>query len=152
MIADVEKIVEEIREEVAAQEKKCGIPAAEECVSLLSLKNNGNISLQEELDFLAQKANVPARRPLFCNRPVVGGLLLWMKKVIRRLVRFYVEPLVLDQNEWNTHSVHMMRMLSDLAEENQQRTEQLKRQIDFQQERIRELEAALEQPLGGRVW
>lgn len=147
MVAYVEKIVEEVREETASQKEACGIPAAEECVSLFSLKSNGNASLQEEIDFLAHKAEVPARRPLFCSRPVIGGLLLWMKKVIRRLVRFYVEPLVLDQNEWNTHSVHLMRTLSDLAEENQQRTEQLKRQIDFQQERIKELETALKQAL-----
>ena len=62
-----------------------------------------------------------------------------LKKVIRRLTQFYVEPVVNDQAEFNANVVMAMDQVDAFIQENQD----LKARLERQERRIAELEKQL---------
>ena len=79
------------------------------------------------------------RMPGCRNNPVV----LFFKKVIRRLSQFYVEPVVNDQAEFNTNVVSAMDQVQAFIEENRE----LRAKLVQQERRIAELERQLKSQL-----
>lgn len=143
MVVDVEKIMEDIREEIAGKKLTCDIPAAQEIVTLPALESNERQELQNEVGFLYQKSAVSAWRELHSHRPVLGGIILFVKKVIRKLTKFYVEPITQDQSEWNLHCAHALSSACQLLEEKELELARLRGQARRQEERLSELETRL---------
>lgn len=56
-------------------------------------------------------AYIAAVRPLVSTRPVVGPVVVFVKRVVRRLIAWYVAPIAEDQTRHNVASVHLMRSL-----------------------------------------
>ena len=81
-------------------------------------------------------AHVSAHTPILWEVPVVGRGVALTKRVVRILLRWYITPIVDQQNDFNAATV---RALSDLAAEN----ERLRARLDA-------LQAELAGPDGGR--
>ncbi len=60
---------------------------------------------------LDTKREVQAYRQLK-SRPVVGGIIIFFKKIIRKCTKFYVEPIVESQNEVNELVTQLMIQLN----------------------------------------
>lgn len=56
-------------------------------------------------------AYIAAVRPLVSTRPVIGPVIVFAKRVIRRLIAWYVAPIAEDQTRHNVSSIHLMRSL-----------------------------------------
>ncbi|MCL2425562.1 MAG: hypothetical protein FWD05_04400 [Oscillospiraceae bacterium] len=98
---DIEKIMEEIRREIA--EKGCRndeISFSDMSIFGPSVSITHSNRLDENVMHLQISHNVSAYRPLESNR-TLGSLVVIVKKVIRKLTKFYIEPVVADQNEIN---------------------------------------------------
>lgn len=74
---------------------------------------------------------VSAERPLVSSSKVKGGVLAPVKLLLRRLMRWYVEPLAADQRAFNDA---VLRLVDDLSE-----------RIDRATEAVRELERRLDE-------
>jgi len=61
-------------------------------------------AFRENVAFLRSHYNVMAYRPLKSNR-IFGFLIVSLKKTIRKLIKFYIEPIVAEQNEINRVSM-----------------------------------------------
>jgi hypothetical protein len=61
-------------------------------------------------------AHISAHTPILWDVPVVGRGIALTKRVVRLLLRWYINPIVDQQNDFNAATV---RALSDLAAENE---------------------------------
>ena len=68
-------------------------------------------SVSDELNQLKQQANVQADKVLKSNRNPIGFLIIFVKKIIRRLTRFYIKPVVAEQNEINIRIISVLELL-----------------------------------------
>ena len=65
-------------------------------------------SLPEALDYITSHYYIQPYKELKGN-PVK----VFIKKVIRKMVKFYVEPVVFEQNDFNANAVTVMKSLAD---------------------------------------
>jgi hypothetical protein len=98
---NVEEIIAEIRREI----KEKGLIGDDISFSDIPVRITPEIRTHstvfgENLDKLNESCEVTAYRPLKSNRSF-GFLILFIKKIIRKLTKFYIEPIVADQNENN---------------------------------------------------
>ena len=63
-----------------------------------------------------EAAHISAHTPILWDVPVVGRGIALTKRVVRLLLRWYINPIVDQQNDFNAATV---RALSDLAAENE---------------------------------
>lgn len=63
-----------------------------------------------------EAAHISAHTPILWDVPVVGRGIALVKRVVRLLLRWYINPIVDQQNDFNAAAV---RALSDLAAENE---------------------------------
>jgi len=111
-------IVEEAYREIEREQLKNDIPHMEQMVFLPSKieANTDNITdiykrISREYYFLRTHLYITANRPLYSNRNLFGPLVVLVKKILRKLIKFYVEPMVSDQNNFNSHLVKTLELL-----------------------------------------
>lgn len=76
------------------------------------------VSLEVSLDSLGSLADVRLEGDSGSARPVIGPVIVAAKRLARRAMRFYVEPVVRQQSEFNRATVEAHRqMLADLQDE-----------------------------------
>jgi hypothetical protein len=61
-------------------------------------------------------AHISAHTPILWDVPVIGRGIALLKRIVRLLLRWYINPIVDQQNDFNAAAV---RALSDLAAENE---------------------------------
>lgn len=108
MDINIEKIMEEIREDIKAKGYTNDMLSFDEVVTIKGTE--GDFNRQEydtALNYLNHSYHVPSLRPLGGN-----PLFVFVKKVIRKLTKFYVEPIVASQNEYNAFNVRVLNGLS----------------------------------------
>jgi len=98
---NVKLIMAEIRQEIKEKGyKNEDLPFSD----IRILPSIGNMihsgSLNGNIRALNLDHNVPVYRPLKSNR-FFGPLIIFVKKIIRKSVKFYIEPVIADQNELN---------------------------------------------------
>lgn len=104
-----------------------------------SMKFDVNV-LDSIIDFCRTHSRVESFRDLNVPGAKGGKPAIFVKKVIRRLTQFYVEPVVNDQAEFNANVAQAMDQVEAFILENQD----LKAQIEQQEKRIAELEKQLD--------
>lgn len=104
-VPDTAAVVAEIREEVERQRAAGTYPAA--LMDRLSTEFRPDES-SEPPEALLQ---IASSRSLRSTRPVVGGAIVAGKKVVRRLLAWYVAPIAADQTRFNIAILRDMRAL-----------------------------------------
>lgn len=61
--------------------------------------------------------NVLSERPIGTRGGLIGKIHLFIKHIARKLIRFYIVPIVDDQNRFNGQVVNIMNQLSQYLEE-----------------------------------
>lgn len=91
----------------------------------------------------------PAYRPLYSNKKVIGPVIVFFKKVVRKLMKWYIEPPCFQQTEFNGAVVPAIYKLSRLQEMQAGLYLSLKRETERQskayENRLAELERAAEE-------
>lgn len=101
--------IEEIMAEIKRSIKEQGLTAdmlSFEDVPFKKTAQGGSAS--EALDYITSHYYIQPYKELKGN-PVK----VFIKKVIRKLVKFYVEPVVFEQNDFNANAVTVMKSLSE---------------------------------------
>lgn len=140
---NIEKIMEEIRAEI----KEKGW--ANEILSFndinvdknnLSAINFNSYDFKDDVEMINQAWDVQAYRILRGNRGIISKISVLLKKVIRKLTKFYVEPIVEDQSDFNALTVKLFNLLSCYIDEQQKKEEEIKILIDEQKALKEEIE------------
>jgi len=111
----IEDIMEEIRREIKEKNLSSDMLSFEDVPYKKSEEmGNGAGNLNEEaeisLKYINSHYSVQPYKQL-CGNP----LSVFVKKVIRKLTKFYVEPIVAEQNEFNGHAVKVINAVNNLG-------------------------------------
>ena len=68
--------------------------------------------------------------PPSLNRPGLAHMVLWSKKIIRRLLRFHTRATFYQQIEFNGHMVQIMNGIHDRLLELETRISDVKKELD----------------------
>lgn len=101
--------IEEIMAEIKQKIKEQGLTA-----DMLSFedvpykKNAQSSSASEALDYISTHYYIQPYKELQGN-----GIKVFFKKVLRKLMKFYVEPVVFEQNDFNANAVTVIKSLTE---------------------------------------
>ena len=102
---NIEEIMAEIKQNIKDQGLTADMLSFED-VPFKKTAHGGSAS--EALDYITSHYYIQPYKELKGN-PVK----VFIKKVIRKMVKFYVEPVVFEQNDFNANAVTVMKSLSD---------------------------------------
>ena len=101
--------IEEIMAEIKQKIKEQGLTADMLSFEDVPYKKNAQSgSASEALDYISTHYYIQPYKELQGN-----GIKVFFKKVLRKLMKFYVEPVVFEQNDFNANAVTVMKSLSD---------------------------------------
>lgn len=138
-MVDVEKIMQEIRDEI----KQKGLDK-----ELLSFEPVRSKNVSETYDcfdydcFLENVDRINRTCLLQPNKPIVGNpLIVLVKKTIRKFMRFYIAPIVCDQSEFNVHvtrATNSIRYYIDECRKDKEQIEALLARVEALEKQLKE--------------
>ena len=87
--------------------------------------------LRGTVDEMNRRWEIRAYRPLLGDR-----IKLFIKRVIRKLTKFYVEPITTDITEYNSYTVRSINAICAYIDEQQKQNEKLSSKIDRMEQEI----------------
>lgn len=130
---NVEEIMKQIRAEIAEKGLQDDAIEFEELMEIDSMDESQDFSrkrLNENVTYLNEHWEVAAYRQLYASSGLKGKMFVFVKKVIRKLTKFYVEPIVYDQNQYNASVTRSMNEMKRFIRETQQENQELKKRIE----------------------
>lgn len=134
---DVKKIMEKIQVDIIEKGYSEDLPDFADEYFLVPPINRGEFEakeLQLELQNLKGLWEVQCHRQL-SGDGVVGKMKVFIKRVIRKSVKFYVKPIVEEQNMFNARVAKMFDIMNLYIEKAQKENEELKRRIEQLEEK-----------------
>lgn len=129
---NIEKIMEEIRQEIKEKGYTNDLLSFQDIVD----EQTENRTMEEYYDILNNIWNVKAYR-LLSSEGCFGKLKTFIKKVIRKSIKFYIEPIVNDQNEFNANNVRLLNMIHSYMELTDQKIAMLEKELDEVKKQIK---------------
>ena len=130
MEVNIEKIMDDIRAEIKEKGYTADMLSFKEVTGKTTFNGEGldECELIDNLDTANSLCLVPFDRPLPGN-PIV----VFFKKVIRKLIRFYIRPTVEQQNEFNAQIVRAVNTVGKYAIEIKSRpdAEELSKKVEI---------------------
>ncbi|MDO5403594.1 MAG: hypothetical protein Q4F11_09155 [Eubacteriales bacterium] len=124
---DVKSIMSEIREDIQKKGYTNDMLSFDDVVmdaGAAQVTKFDKVKFNEEIFIINHEWNVQAYRPL-----QGGRISVFFKKVIRKLVYFFVEPIVISQDGFNASLVRMMNQMNCYIEEQDDEIKELKQKI-----------------------
>ena len=98
-----EDIIEKARKEIQRGSLVNDIQHIDQFVLTYSSYEDESKEIANEIRWLQASANILSYRKLRSRGGIIGKVLLFIKKAIRKLTKFYIEPIASDQSEYNRH-------------------------------------------------
>ncbi len=89
-----------------------------------------------------------AFRPLYSCRKLIGGLIVFFKRVVRKLLKWYVEPICFQQTEFNNAVTPSIGRLTELSHYLLENVEQTQRTVGQQTDELRRRVDAMDAQIG----
>ncbi|MDR1205902.1 MAG: hypothetical protein LBL26_10555, partial [Peptococcaceae bacterium] len=102
---NIEQIMAEIRADIARKGYRDDVPSFDEF--LRRSDKNADVQDQENLDVRLMEQAVDRAKATYAVNPYhpvrsrFGAIVVFFKKIIRRMIHFHTTPIVLDQNTYN---------------------------------------------------
>ena len=90
---------------------------------------DSSLSIKDALILLRSKSTVAAYRPIYSHRKIIGRIIVFAKRAIRKLTKFYIEPITFDQNDVNLRIVDILEALISQNQELEREIEDLKSKL-----------------------
>lgn len=125
---NIEAIMKEIRNDIKTKGYTNDILSFDDVIldtSSINATKFDKVKFNEDIYIANHEWEVQAYRPLHGNK-----LSVFCKKVIRKLVYFFVEPIVIAQDGFNASVVRMMNQVNCYIGEKDKEIEELKAEIE----------------------
>lgn len=103
--------------------------------------------LMESNEYINKHYLVSVWHPTWSARPVIGPIIVFFQRIMRKLMRFFVQPIVEDQNSFNMNCVRSMNQVRnyiyydhDIINDKIELIRTLIRQTDMLEKRVLDLE------------
>jgi hypothetical protein len=142
---NIEEIMNQIRQEIRDKGYKDEEILFDDVI-LSSVATPYNMqSYKEELEKMVQNRLVLSYRDVSSDRKVVGPILTFFKKLFRRMIAFYIEPIVDDQNLLNECSTTLYAQIFNKFAENEEKISELEKELYDCKKRCMALEDKLKE-------
>ena len=144
---NIEEIMNEIRADIAAKGYSRNTLSFDDIMlddDCMKCNQFDKMEFSQELYVLNHNWEIMAYRQFGDNGGIWGRLRTFFKKVIRKTVKFYVEPIVEDQNRYNASTTRSMNLLECYINEQNVEILELRNQIQEMESRISKLERELQ--------
>lgn len=131
---NVEEIMEEIRKEIKEKGYTNDMLSFDDVVT----SKSGHKTLEEYYDILNATWNIPAYRVLSGGKGPLGRAKVFVKKVLRKIMKFYIEPIVSAQTEFNGNNVRLLNLINSYMELNDKRIEMLESELEQLKKELKE--------------
>ena len=145
---NIEDIMKEIRSDIAAKGYTRDALSFDDVVlddDCMKYDHFDKIEFSQELYVLNHNWDVKAYRQFENNGGIAGKFKNFFKKSIRKMVKFYVEPIVTDQNRYNASTIRSLNLLECYINEQTVEIVGLKNQIQELDRKISKLERAIKE-------
>ena len=135
---NIESIMQEIKAEIKQKGYTNDLLSFNDIVidtSGMNASNFDKIAFNEEIYTVNHTWNVQAYRVLSGSK-----IALFFKKVVRKMVYFFVEPIVLEQDGFNASVVRLMNQINCYVDETKEQNELLQKQVEELTEKIKQFE------------
>jgi len=135
---NIESIMQEIKAEIKENGYTNDLLSFNDIVidtSGMNASNFDKIAFNEEIYTVNHTWNVQAYRVLSGSK-----IALLFKKAMRKMVYFFVEPIVLEQDGFNASVVRLMNQMNCYVDETKEQNEVLKKQVEELTEKIKQFE------------
>ena len=136
---NVERIMEEIRSEIKEKGYTNDMLSFSDVLPGeigVNVEKFERVRFNEELFNLNTIWNVNPNRPIEKKAGIKGKCITIFKKIIRKCIRFYLSPIVQEQDSFNAVSVRLFNMLNLYMEENAMLLEEVSR-LKIEQENLK---------------
>lgn len=137
MDINIEEIMQEIRQEIADKGLTPDMLSFEDVpYQKAEPVSSGSLNSEEARNamvYLNSHFNLQPYKPLAGN-PVA----VFVKKVIRKLVKFYIEPLAEEQSNFNANTVRMLNAMQETIRQQDARIELLRQENAALRSRLKE--------------
>lgn len=144
---NIEKIMQEIREEITEKGYTNDMLSFNDVIldgSDLTVSKFDKVRFNEELYSLNHFWDVKAYRPIVCGGSIKAKIVTFIRKVIRKSIKFYVEPITADQNTFNAVTVKLFNLMECYISENKKNVE-LQETVENLKQEIEELKRNMQQ-------
>ena len=132
---NIEKIMQEIRDDIAEKELTNNLLSFTDIMvdtNDLSVNKFDKMIFDEELYSLNHAWDVQAYRAIVGNGTLKSKVGVFFKKVIRKLTKFYIEPIADDQSAFNALNVKLFNLLECYISENKANSDLIEKLIEEQ--------------------
>ena len=105
---NVEAIIKKMKSELASRNIEENINDLLLNFESTPYNNDAIVEIQMNLDIANKLWNIPAEYSITSHRRLLGPLIIFGKKVVRKLLRWYINPIVKSQNEYNQYIIRAM--------------------------------------------
>jgi hypothetical protein len=140
---DVESILEEIRKEIKENGYTNDLLSFDDCqvnMEGMSLNYFNKRAFYEDVVSINHLWNVAPDHAIPFSGNIFKKFMTFVKKIIRRLIKFHVDPIVSDQRRFNADVVKAMNMVNAYIDEKEIEIERLTLKQEQLSKRIRQLE------------
>lgn len=131
-IINVEKIMEEIRAEIKKKGYVDDLPDFSDTFCTIAPSHRGIFDkdeFQKSVQYLNENWNIQAYRQLVGNG-LAGKIKVLIRKIIRKCIKFYIEPIVEEQDKFNAKVTTSFNILTLYVTQMQEENDKLKKQIE----------------------
>ncbi|MCL2080449.1 MAG: hypothetical protein FWH17_11615 [Oscillospiraceae bacterium] len=121
-------IVKEALDEIEAEQIGNDVFHMDQIEYWLEMKNLPDIL--RNMMLLRELYKIEYYRPLRSNRKVIGRFLIFVRRILRKLNRFYAEPMATDQTNFNSRVLQVLDLYKDELLRKEGQIHELQKQID----------------------
>lgn len=142
---NIEEIMKEIRADIRARGLQDDeIKFGDIILSQITTPYNMQ-PYREELEKMAEDKMVLSYRDVESDRPGIGKFVTLLKKINRRLIAFYIEPIVDDQNKFNEETANLLVQTLAKFSEQEEKISELEKELYECKKRYHALEEKIKE-------
>lgn len=128
---NIDDIIRKIREDIKDNKITCDIPDFQEII----VKKKEKLIIEQadinsENEYLKQNYYLSKYREINCTSSGFRGLKVFIKRIVRKMIQFYIEPIVQEQSTYNSHLSHAFDEMAKLIQIQEKQIEFLQSEID----------------------
>ena len=86
--------------------------------------------IESELFYLRARSHISGYKDLRSNRKIIGKIIVFIKKRIRSMLSFYIEPITGSVSDYNNHVIYALELMKKSLLEKDMQIKELTEKID----------------------
>lgn len=126
----VDSIIKKMKIELNSRNIEDDIDDLKLCTDLNGESFRGLLEIHKDLELLNLTWNNPVEYTITSHRRFIGKFIVFGKKVVRKFLRWYINPIIISQNEFNAKATRIMNAVVSQLESHENIVKELKEELN----------------------